>query len=151
MNKVYFDSLKNDADNSYPKPTNYFFNGIYYRSAAERDIAVCYTEMGIPFKYEPEVYLKGLVKAVYPDFVTYFEELDNCKFHEHFGMKDYSDYQRITKIKFNNFVNAGLIPGLDIIFTHDTDAITFDPGYLASKLDSAIYGTIHANKALLYT
>lgn len=149
MNKAYFDSLKNDADDSYPKPSNYFFNGIYYRSAAERDIAIFYTEMGIPFKYEPEVYLKGLTKAVYPDFVAYLRELDNCKFHEHFGMKDYSDYQRITKIKFNNFVNAGLVPGLDILFTHDTDAITFDPRHLSAKLNAAIYGSICANKEVL--
>ena len=49
MNKDFFDSLKNDANTKYPKPTGYPFDGIYYRSAAEREIAIFYTEMGIPF------------------------------------------------------------------------------------------------------
>ena len=61
MNKEFFDSLKNDANSKYPKPTNNPFNGIYYRSAAEREIAIFYTEMGIPYKYEPEIMMKGLV------------------------------------------------------------------------------------------
>lgn len=48
MNRAFFDSLENDANTDYPKFKNNFFNGIYYRSAAERDIAIFYTEMGIP-------------------------------------------------------------------------------------------------------
>lgn len=146
MNREYFDSLKNDADNSYPKPDNYQFNGIKYRSAAEKEIAIFYTEMGIPFKYEPEVYLKGLAKAVHPDFVTYIEELDNCKFHEHFGMKDYADYVRNSKIKFSNFAGAGLIQDLDVLFTHSNDDTFFDPRHLSAKLNAAVYGTICMNK-----
>ena len=148
MNKEYFDSLENDADYSYPKPDNYQFNGIKYRSAAEREIAIFYTEMGIPFKYEPKVMLKGLVKAIHPDFVTYFEELDTCKFHEHFGMKNYADYCKTSKIKFSNFANAGLVQDLDIIFTNSTDNTSFDPRHLSAKLNAAIYGTICMSKPL---
>ena len=145
MNKEYFDSLENDANDTYIKNDNYRFNGIKYRSAAERDIAIFYTEMGIPFKYEPRVMLKGLVKPVYPDFVPYFEELDTCKFHEHFGIKNSSDYFSTTKFKFGNFANAGLIQDLDVIFTFDTDDTWFDPRYLSAKLNAAIYGTICLN------
>lgn len=145
MNKEYFDSLENDANISHPKNDNYRFNGIRYRSAAERDIAIFYTEMGIPFKYEPKVMLKGLVKPVYPDFVPYFEELDTCKFHEHFGIKDSSDYFSMTKFKFGNFANAGLIQDLDVIFTFDTDDTWFDPRCLSAKINGAIYQTICLN------
>ena len=51
MDRNYFDSLKNDANTGYPKPNLYPFNGIQYRSAAEKSIAEFYTDAGIPFKY----------------------------------------------------------------------------------------------------
>ena len=99
MDKQFFDSLKNDADTKHPKPTDFPFNGIYYRSAAERDIAVFYTEMGLPFKCEPEITIKG------------------------------------------NYANAGLILGVDAIFTYDTDDTPFDIRYLETLLNSCIYET----------
>lgn len=146
MNKEYFDSLKNDANIEHPKPSDYPFNGIYYRSAAEREIAMFYTEMGIPFKYEPEVTIKGLPKPIYPDFVIYIEELDTCKIHEHFGIKDSSRYLRVTAIKYSNYTEAGLVPELDILFTHDTADLPFDIRYLSSKLNTAVYGTMISTK-----
>ena len=140
LNKAFFDSLENDANKDHPKYSNYFCNGIYYRSAAERDIAIFYTEMGIPFKYEPNITLFGLNKPIHTDFVIYIEELDTCIFHEHFGMKDSSDYLRTTKVKYGNYTNAGLIPELDILFTHDVEDMPFDIRYLPAKLNTAIYG-----------
>lgn len=146
MDKAFFDSLKNDADTKHPKPTDYPFNGIYYRSAAEREIAMFYTEMGIPFKYEPEVTIKVIPTPIYPDFVIYIEELDNCKFHEHFGIKNSSNYLRITSIKYANYAGAGLVPEMDIVFTQDTNDLPFDIRYLSSKLNTAIYGTMISTK-----
>lgn len=142
MDKVYFDSLKNDANTDYPKPNLYPFNGIQYRSAAEKSIAVFYTEMGIPFKYEPEVMLAGLRKPVYPDFVPYFREIDSCKFHEQFGIMDASDYIRETKIKFSNFTNAGLLQDLDFFFTYNAKDTPLDLRYLSSKINSVIFGSM---------
>lgn len=146
MNKAFFDSLSNDTNKKYPKNTNYLFNGINYRSASERDIAILYTELGIPFKYEPSVSLAGLPNPINPDFVLYIEELDTCKFHEHLGIKDSSDYLRITKIKYGNYTNAGLIPDLDILFTYDTAEMPFDIRYLLAKLNASIYGSIISGK-----
>jgi hypothetical protein len=142
MNKEYFDSLKNDANVSYPKPVFYPFNGTYYRSAAERSIAIFYTEMDIPFKYEPEVKLVGLRKPVYPDFVPYFKEIDSCKFHEHLGILNSSDYIRDSKIKFGNFTNAGLLQDLDFIFTYSAEDTCLDPRYLSAKLNAMIFGSM---------
>ena len=142
LDKKYFDSLKNDADTKYGKPRDYFFNGIFYRSYAEQEIAKYYTAMGIPFKYEPEVYLKGLTYPIYPDFVPYIKELDCCKFHEHFGIKQSASYLRTTGIKYANYTNAGLVPGIDILFTHDTADIPFDIRAFESQLNTAIYSTV---------
>jgi len=146
MDKAYFDSLENDANKEYPKPLDYPFNGIYYRSAAEREIAIFYTEMGIPFKYEPAVTIKDVPTIIYPDFVIYIPELDNCKFHEHFGMKDSARYLKNTCNKYYNYTNAGLVPELDIIFTHDVKEIPFDIRYVSSKINTAIYGTMIGTK-----
>ena len=146
MDKNYFDSLVNDSNTKHPKQSGYFFNGISYRSASERDIAILYTELGIPFKYEPSVSLAGLPKPINTDFVLYIKELDTCKFHEHFGMKDSSDYLRVTKIKYGNYTNAGLIPDLDILFTHDTEEMPFDIRYLLTKLNAAIYGSLLSSR-----
>ena len=148
LDKNYFDSLKNDADTMHPKPENYPFNGILYRSAAERDIAIFYTEMGIPFKYEPEVYIKGIADPIYPDFVLYIEELDICIFHEHFGIKSSSSYLRTTGIKYSNYTNAGLVPETDILFTYDVNEIPFDIRALSTKLNTAVYTTMISTKHL---
>ena len=142
MNKDYFDSLKNDANKNYPKPVFYPFNGIYYRSEAERSIAVLYTNMDIPFKYEPEVKLSGLRKPIYPDFVPYFKEIDSCKFHEHFGIMSSSDYIRDSKIKFGNYTNAGLLQDLDFYFTYSSNDAMLDTRYLNAKINSMIFGAM---------
>ena len=146
MNKAYFDSLQEDGNSKHPKNSNYMFNGINYRSSSERDIAILYTELGIPFKYEPSVSLVGLPNPINPDFIIYIEELDTCKFHEHLGMKDSSDYLRVTKIKYGNYTNAGLIPDLDILFTNDTNEMPFDIRYLLAKLNASIYGSMISGK-----
>ncbi len=138
----FFESLKNDADPNYRESKTFFYNGIYYRSAAEVAIATYYTENGIPFKYEPEIWLKGLKFPVFTDFVILIKELDLCKFHEHFGMKNTSDYNRKTATKYNNYSGAGLLPELDIFYTYDVDSVPFDIRTLRTKLNSVIYDSL---------
>lgn len=142
MDKAYFDSLEHDANTNYPKNPNNFFNGTYYRSAAEREIACFYTEMGIPFKYEPNIRIVGVAKPINPDFVLYFKEIDSCKIHEHLGLKNSSDYNKNNKIKYNNLLNAGLTPDLDFILTHETDDLAFDIRSLRAMINTAVYNTL---------
>ena len=142
IDSKFFDSLKNDADPNFREGKTCFYNGIYYRSAAEVDIARYYTETGTPFKYEPEIWLKGLNRPIHTDFVTLVRELDLCKFHEHFGMKNSSDYNRLTAVKYNNYSGAGLIPGLDTYFTYDVPGIPFDLRCVPVKLNSVVYSSL---------
>ena len=142
MDKAFFDSLKNDDNTRYQKYNSNFFNGTYYRSAAERDIAIFYTEMGIPFKYEPSIIIAGLTKPINPDFVLYFRELDSCKIHEHLGMKNFADYIRDFKVKSSNYIGAGLLPGMDVLFTFDTDDTPFDYRILPVKINCSVYESI---------
>lgn len=138
----FFDSLKHDSNPFFPEHKTHYFNGTYYRSAAEADIARFYTEQGIPFKYEPEIRLSGLKYPIYTDFVILIRELDLCKFHEHFGLKNSSDYDRKTSTTYNNYSGAGLLPELDVFYTYDVDNAPFDIRSLHTKLNSVVYDSL---------
>ncbi len=144
MDSAFFDGLKNDADPYYPDNKKYFYNGTYYRSAAEADVAGYYTRQGIPFKYEPEIWINGLNYPIYPDFVFLIKELDLCKFHEHFGMKNYANYAQSLQVKCSNYSNAGLVMDFDVISTYNFDSIPFDLRMLSTKINHAVYDSLFA-------
>ena len=138
----FFESLKHDSNPYYPEHKTHYYNGTYYRSAAEADIARFYTEQGIPFKYEPEIWLSGMNRPIYSDFVILIRELGLCKFHEHFGLKNSADYSRKTSTTYNNYSGAGLLPELDVFYTYDVDEVPFDIRSLHTKLNSVIYDSL---------
>lgn len=142
MNKAFFDSLKNDANTMYPKPMLYPFNGIQYRSDVERQIAIGYTEMNMPFKYEAELWLAGMNKPIYPDFILYIPELDTCKIHEHYGLMNFAKYVRDAKLKSSTYIEARLLLDQDVFFTYNTEDQPFDLRYVAAKLNGVIYGNL---------
>ena len=142
LNKDFFNSLKEDANKKYSKTSAYAFNGINYRSAAEREIAIFYTEAGIPFKYEPEVWFNGMNKPAYPDFVLLIPELDTCKFHEHCGLMNFNNYVRDVTLKCGTYAESGLLLDQDVFFTYSNDGLTLDIRYLSAKLNAVVYGTM---------
>ena len=142
LNRDFFNSLKEDANRNYSKSTSYSFNGINYRSAAEREIAIFYTEAGIPFKYEPEVWFNGMNKPTYPDFVFLIPELDTCKFHEHCGLINYNNYVRDLTLKCGTYSSSGLLLDQDVFFTYSSDDVALDIRYLSAKLDAVVFGTM---------
>ena len=142
INGEFFDSLKNDADPNHRESKTFFYNGTYYRSASEVDIARYYTENGIPFKYEPEIWLNGLNYPIYTDFVVLIKALDLCKFHEHIGMKNSANYNRTTATKYTNYSGAGLLPELDIFYTYDIPGVPFDLRTLPIKLNGVVHSSL---------
>ncbi len=144
LDREFFDSLQNDANPEYPEHKRYLFNGIRYRSVAEKEIAEFYTVNGIPFKYEPEIWIAGMNKPIHPDFVIYIKELGLCKFHEHQGMMTYVNYLRVIKNKYVMYTDAGMIPDIDILFTYDTEDLPFDVRTLWPRLNSMVYCSLLA-------
>ena len=142
INSDFFDSLKHDANPFYPEHKTHYFNGTYYRSPIEANIARYYTEKDIPFKYEPEIWLKGLNRPIYTDFVILIRELNQCTFHEHFGLKNSADYTRKTATTYINYSGAGLLPGLDVFYTYDLDDVPFDMRGFNAKLNSVVYNSL---------
>ena len=142
MDRNFFDSLKNDANPNYRENKRYLYDGIYYRSEAERQIAAFYTQAGISFKYEPEIRLAETMYPIYPDFVIWLEEIDCCKIHEHLGLLHSSEYLKSTKIKFGNYVNAGLLPEYDYFFTYSTPDIHFDANGIMPRINNLILNSL---------
>jgi len=142
MDSKFFESLKNDANPNYREYKKYPYNGVLYRSKAEAEIARFYTEAEIPFKYEPEIYLDGMVKPYHPDFVLLIKEINCCKIHEHLGIMNSSDYVRDNKIKVTNYLNAGLLPGYDVFFTYQVEDMVFSVKSIMPTLNNVIYNSL---------
>ena len=142
LDSNFFINLKEDANKNYLKSNAYAFNGNNYRSAAEREIAIFYTEAGIPFKYEPEVWFNGMSKPAYPDFVLLIPELDTCKFHEHCGLMNFNNYVRDVTLKCGTYAGSGLLLDQDVFFTYSSDDVTLDIRYLSAKLNAVVFGTM---------
>ena len=142
MDWDFFKSLKNDSNSAHPETKKYPYNGIYYRSRAEARIAKFYTEHNIPFKYEPEIYLDGYSRPVYPDFVIFIKELNCCKFHEHLGLLQFDKYKKDVQFKFTAFTNSGLIPEYDFFYTSDSSDLIFDEKNLLPLLNTVITNSL---------
>lgn len=93
-------------------------------------------------------WIKGLNYPIYPDFVILIEELNLCKFHEHFGMNNFANYARKTLTKYSNYSEAGLIMDLDVICTYSFEQIPFDLRMLSTKLNHAVYTSLFATPIL---
>lgn len=138
MDREYFEGLCAFADsNPFEKP-KYApeFKGIKYRSKSELNIAQLIDEAGFEFVYEPQVFLGAL--RVFPDFVFYVPEAGRCFMWEHFGLWNDRDYKRDAQKKTEVYLNMGMLPGRDIIFTYETDEIPFDVYAARSQMNAVI-------------
>lgn len=90
----------------------------FVRSKSEMDIANLLDQMGIPYRYEAELILpNGGVR--YPDFTLLNVKTRQIVFYEHFGLLDDSGYRRENLQKINEYIQNGIIPGKNLIFTFE--------------------------------
>ena len=80
------------------------------------------TEMGYEFVYETEFEIMDDV-IEYPDFTVWVPEIGRCFILEHFGRMDKREYKSDTLWKIEHYVDFGLLPGRDIVFTFESDRI----------------------------
>lgn len=90
--------------------------GLSVRSKSEAIIAETLEAKGIPFRYEAELILDGIV--LYPDF-TIFHPSGSPIFWEHFGLMNNSKYKETAKSKLNLFYDNGIYPYGRLILTYD--------------------------------
>lgn len=92
--------------------------GIYVRSKSEAIIANLLFSHGIPFRYEMLLSFGGTSYA--PDFTIKVPSNGKIMYWEHYGNMDNSNYLQKTCIKRNDYLNHGLIPGVNMIETYET-------------------------------
>ncbi|MCQ2520117.1 MAG: hypothetical protein MJ107_06255 [Lachnospiraceae bacterium] len=89
------------------------------RSKSEKIIADRLYYLGIPYKYECPLTVKGY-GTLYPDFTV----LNICTrkeyYWEHLGMMDNDQYCENALSKLDTYQSGGIIPGKQLILTYET-------------------------------
>ena len=89
------------------------------RSKTEKILADKFYSMGIPYRYEYPVNLKGY-GTVYPDFVLLNVRERKEVYFEHFGMMDYPEYCQKAILKLENYTRSGIYIGKNLLVTFET-------------------------------
>jgi len=104
---------------SEPDPNYYSQRGERVRSKSEMILADRLNTLGIPYRYEAPLYLKGY-GTIHPDFtildVVHRQEI----YLEHFGLLDDSDYLEKALKKIRTYERNGFMPGDRLLITGET-------------------------------
>ena len=108
------------------EPEFYTSNGLRVRSKSEIIFAEKYDEHGIPFRYEPPIYLEGFGWAR-PDFELLIVESRQTIYHEHLGMMDDPEYAERNIKKVRAYERNGYVIGRNLILTFETKSSPIGP------------------------
>ena len=108
-----------------------------FKSKNEQMAADALKELGIPFKYETELYIPEVEEWINPDFLLDFYEIDRCAYLEVLGMNDKLNYAVTTSTKINNYSKGKYRPGREVIYVHLYDKYNFDKNYFIQQVLSA--------------
>lgn len=97
----------------------YAERGERVRSKTEKIIADKLYMLGIPYKYECPLTLKGFGK-IYPDFTILCVKKRQEYIWEHFGMMDNQEYVTKALNKIDMYEKNGYFPGHNLIISHET-------------------------------
>ena len=107
--------------------------GIKFRSKSELIIANLLEEYNIPYRYEPEMTLKG--KRICPDFMIKNPFTAETIIWEHFGALHLPDYEKKMNEKMEWYLTQGLVPFETVIYTFEFD---LNPKRLKSLIENII-------------
>ena len=97
----------------------YSNKGERMRSKSEKFLADMFYSMGIEYKYECPLYLKGY-GIVYPDFTFLSKETFEEIYWEHEGRMDDADYVEKAIRKIDQYTKNNIIPGKRLILTYES-------------------------------
>lgn len=92
--------------------------GKWVRSKSEVLIDMALYTNKIPFRYECELQLNGVI--IYPDFTIRHPKTGQVYYWEHFGKMDDASYSRGTGLKLQQYIANGIIPSIHLITTYET-------------------------------
>ena len=104
----------------FTEDTEFYSNkGVRVRSKSELIIANTLEQMGIPYRYEYPVFLKGF-GTVHPDFTCLNIKKRKEFLWEHFGMMDHIAYANKNVAKIHAYNRNGYHAGNNMIMTFET-------------------------------
>ena len=136
MNNDYFNKQQDCLGKYIPDNPTISDHG-EFKSKNEQMGADLLKQIGIPFKYETEIYLDSIKQTINPDYLVNFYEIDRCAYLEILGMNDQIDYSVRTATKITGFSLEKYRPGKEIIYIHVYDKNNFDEDYFISQVLSA--------------
>ena len=136
MNNEYYNSKEDNLGKYVPdNPTISEYGE--FKSKNELMAATALNQMGIPFKYETELYIEETDEKINPDFLINFFEIDRCSYLEVLGMNDKGDYAVRTSAKINSYSRGEYRPGREVIYVLMYDKYNFDEVYFIQQVLSA--------------
>lgn len=92
------------------------------------------------YKYERplELLINGEKRIVHPDFTVLNIHTGKITYWEHAGMMDNSQYANIFVWKVNAYLDNGIIPGKNLIFTYETTENPINTQYVLAMIDGLL-------------
>lgn len=118
-------------------PEIYAERGDRVRSKSEKMIADKLYMLGIPYRYEFPVKLKGY-GIVYPDFLILNKGTRKEYIFEHFGMMDNPEYANHAIKKINLYANNGYVLGKNLLASWETTDAPMDMRAVERMLSNLI-------------
>ena len=110
-------------------PEHYSSRNERVRSKSEAIIADTLRDMGIPYRYECPIYLKGY-GIIHPDFTVLHVRKRKSMYLEHLGKMDEFSYNERTANRLSLYEKNGIFPGEQLVLTHETRKNPLNRKYL---------------------
>ncbi|MCF0127019.1 MAG: hypothetical protein HUJ70_00540 [Pseudobutyrivibrio sp.] len=88
------------------------------RSKSEKILADKFFKLGIPYKYECPLRVKGY-GIIYPDFTLLNAKTRQIYYWEHLGMMDSPEYVEKAVAKINTYQKSGIFPGKELLLSFE--------------------------------
>ena len=116
-------------------PEIYTKKGERVRSKSEKLIADTLFDLGIEYKYECPIVLKGY-GVVYPDFTILSRKTGKEIYWEHDGKMDDPKYSEKAVRKINSYIYNEIIPGDRLMLTFETSNIVLNDRTIKKMIDN---------------
>lgn len=99
--------------------------GEFVRSKSEKIIADKLYALGIPYRYEYPIQIKGR-GIIYPDFTILVVKSRTEMYLEHFGMMDVSEYCEKALLRIQELARYGIVIGRNLLTTFESSVVPLD-------------------------
>ncbi len=119
-------------------PEIYTKKGERVRSKSEKILADIFFDLGIEYKYECPLKLKGY-GVVYPDF-TFLRKRDGKEIYwEHDGRMDDPAYADKAIRKINTYISSGIFPGENLIVSFESSGVVISDKLIKQMITKYLF------------